>query len=121
MKHVAARPLALAGAQAPGNLPRLFQSCSASETMRDILLTATADTSSSQLAALLQLQHRLKHQGRMSSSLFASVEQKLATISKVTKLGMPSDPAAWPEALRLLRRGPCPSLLCGSGRVSPRL
>uniref|UniRef100_A0A8D0Q223 Cilia and flagella associated protein 46 n=1 Tax=Sus scrofa TaxID=9823 RepID=A0A8D0Q223_PIG len=60
----------------------LSQSCSASETMRDILLTATADTSSSQLAALLQLQHRLKHQGRMSSSLFASVEQKLATISK---------------------------------------
>ncbi|XP_047615394.1 cilia- and flagella-associated protein 46 isoform X9 [Phacochoerus africanus] len=60
----------------------LSQSCSASETMRDVLLTATADTSSSQLAALLQLQHRLKHQGRMSSSLFASVEQKLATISK---------------------------------------
>nr|XP_031529914.1 cilia- and flagella-associated protein 46 [Vicugna pacos] len=60
----------------------LSQSCSASEMMRDILLTATANTSSSQLAALLQLQHRLRLQKRTSTSLFASVEQRLAVISK---------------------------------------
>ncbi|EPY85357.1 hypothetical protein CB1_000385007 [Camelus ferus] len=59
-----------------------LKSCSASEMMRDILLTATANTSSSQLAALLQLQHRLRLQERTSTSLFASVEQRLAVISK---------------------------------------
>ncbi|XP_037661046.1 cilia- and flagella-associated protein 46 [Choloepus didactylus] len=60
----------------------LSQSCSASEMMRDVLLEATANTSSSQLAALLQLQHRLKRQDKTSTSLYASVEQRLATISK---------------------------------------
>ncbi|XP_007452074.1 PREDICTED: tetratricopeptide repeat protein 40 [Lipotes vexillifer] len=60
----------------------LSQSCSASEDMRDVLLTATANTSSSQLAALLQLQHRLRCQERTSTNLFASVEQRLAAISK---------------------------------------
>nr|XP_058154071.1 cilia- and flagella-associated protein 46 isoform X2 [Dasypus novemcinctus] len=60
----------------------LSQSCSASEMMRDVLLAATANTSSSQLAALLQLQHQLKLQGRTSTSLFASVEQRLAATSK---------------------------------------
>ncbi|XP_059947631.1 cilia- and flagella-associated protein 46 [Mesoplodon densirostris] len=60
----------------------LSQSCSASEEMRDVLLTATANTSSSQLAALLQLQHRLRCQERTSTNLFASVEQRLAAISK---------------------------------------
>ncbi|XP_023492381.2 cilia- and flagella-associated protein 46 isoform X4 [Equus caballus] len=60
----------------------LSQSCSASVMMRDVLLTATADTSSSQLAALLQLEHRLKLQERTSTSLFTSVEQRLAAISK---------------------------------------
>ncbi|XP_057591801.1 cilia- and flagella-associated protein 46 [Hippopotamus amphibius kiboko] len=60
----------------------LSQSCSASEGMRDVLLAATANTSSSQLAALLQLQHSLRRQGRMSTNLFASVEQRLAAISK---------------------------------------
>ncbi|KAB1271379.1 Cilia- and flagella-associated protein 46 [Camelus dromedarius] len=55
----------------------LSQSCSASEMMRDILLTATANTSSSQLAALLQLQHRLRLQERTSTSLFASAWQNL--------------------------------------------
>nr|XP_033697747.1 cilia- and flagella-associated protein 46 [Tursiops truncatus] len=60
----------------------LSQSCSASEGMRDVLLTATANTSSSQLAALLQLQHRLRCQERTSTNLFASVEQRLAAISK---------------------------------------
>ncbi|XP_026968831.1 cilia- and flagella-associated protein 46 [Sagmatias obliquidens] len=60
----------------------LSQSCLASEGMRDVLLTATANTSSSQLAALLQLQHRLRCQERTSTNLFASVEQRLATISK---------------------------------------
>ncbi|XP_023564812.1 cilia- and flagella-associated protein 46 [Octodon degus] len=60
----------------------LSQSCSATEMMRDILLTATANTSSSQLAALLQLQHQLKLRNKMSTSLFASVEHRLAAISK---------------------------------------
>uniref|UniRef100_G1LVL0 Cilia- and flagella-associated protein 46 n=2 Tax=Ailuropoda melanoleuca TaxID=9646 RepID=G1LVL0_AILME len=60
----------------------LSQSCLASEMMRDVLFTATANTSSSQLAALLQLEHQLKQEGRMSTSLFASVEQRLAVISK---------------------------------------
>ncbi|XP_012516129.1 PREDICTED: cilia- and flagella-associated protein 46 [Propithecus coquereli] len=60
----------------------LSQSCSAAEMMRGVLLTATADTSSSQMAALLQLQHQLRCQDRTSTSLFASVEQRLAVISK---------------------------------------
>ncbi|KAI4530357.1 hypothetical protein MG293_019246 [Ovis ammon polii] len=60
----------------------LSQSCSASERMRDVLVAATANTSSSQLAALLQLQDRLRHQERTSTNLCASVEQRLATISK---------------------------------------
>lgn len=83
-----------------GSLRGLFQSCSASEGMRDVLLTATANTSSSQLAALLQLQHRLRCQERTSTNLFASVEQRLAAISKVTKLGTP---LTLPLAPRLCR------------------
>ena len=67
------------------NLHRLFQSCSASERMRDVLFAATADTSSSQLAALLQLQDRLRRQERTSTNLCASVEQRLAATSKVTE------------------------------------
>uniref|UniRef100_A0A2K6L4M5 Cilia and flagella associated protein 46 n=1 Tax=Rhinopithecus bieti TaxID=61621 RepID=A0A2K6L4M5_RHIBE len=58
----------------------LSQSCSASETMRDVLLAATANTSSSQLAALLQLQHQLRCQDRTTTSLGASVEQRLAAV-----------------------------------------
>ncbi|EDM11853.1 rCG48598 [Rattus norvegicus] len=57
----------------------LSQSCSTSEMARKILLTATSNTSSSQLAALLQLHQRLRQQDKMSTSLFASIEQKLAT------------------------------------------
>nr|XP_023417215.1 cilia- and flagella-associated protein 46 isoform X2 [Cavia porcellus] len=60
----------------------LSQSCSAAEMMRDILLTATANTSSSQLAALLQLQHQLRLQDKTATNLFTSVEQRLAAISK---------------------------------------
>uniref|UniRef100_A0A0D9QWE0 Cilia and flagella associated protein 46 n=1 Tax=Chlorocebus sabaeus TaxID=60711 RepID=A0A0D9QWE0_CHLSB len=60
----------------------LSQSCSASETMRGVLLAATANTSSSQLAALLQLQHQLRCQDRTTTSLGASVEQRLAAVSK---------------------------------------
>ncbi|XP_073096194.1 cilia- and flagella-associated protein 46 isoform X2 [Manis javanica] len=60
----------------------LSQSCSASEMMRDVLLTATANTSSSQLAALLWLEQGLRLQERTSTSLFASVGRRLATISK---------------------------------------
>uniref|UniRef100_I3N1T0 Cilia and flagella associated protein 46 n=1 Tax=Ictidomys tridecemlineatus TaxID=43179 RepID=I3N1T0_ICTTR len=60
----------------------LSQSCTASEVMRGILSTAAANTSSSQLAALLQLWHQLQLQEKTSTSLLASVEQRLATISK---------------------------------------
>ncbi|XP_070288236.1 cilia- and flagella-associated protein 46 isoform X2 [Myotis yumanensis] len=60
----------------------LSQSCSVSEMMRGVLLSATANTSSSQLAALLHLEDRLKRQERTSTSQFASVEQRLAAISK---------------------------------------
>uniref|UniRef100_A0ABI7X214 Cilia and flagella associated protein 46 n=1 Tax=Felis catus TaxID=9685 RepID=A0ABI7X214_FELCA len=60
----------------------LSQSCSASEMMRDVLFTATDDTSSSQLAALLRLEHQLKRNGRTSTNLFASVRQRLAVVSK---------------------------------------
>ncbi|XP_065779668.1 cilia- and flagella-associated protein 46 isoform X5 [Muntiacus reevesi] len=60
----------------------LSQSCSASERMRDVLFAATANTSSSQLAALLQLQDRLRRQERTSTNLCASVEQRLAATSK---------------------------------------
>ncbi|XP_047559332.1 cilia- and flagella-associated protein 46 isoform X1 [Lutra lutra] len=60
----------------------LSQSCLASEMMRDVLATATAHTSSSQLAALLHLEHQLRQKGRTSTSLSASVEQRLEVISK---------------------------------------
>lgn len=98
----------------PGNLRDLFQSCSASERMRDVLVAATANTSSSQLAALLQLQDRLRHQERTSTNLCASVEQRLATISKVNEprrplslprpaaRQMPSDQALLPACCAVL-------------------
>ncbi|XP_058527647.1 cilia- and flagella-associated protein 46 [Ochotona princeps] len=60
----------------------LSQSCSASETMRDILLTAVASTSSSQLAALLRLHQQLRQADGASASLLASVEQRLAAVAK---------------------------------------
>ncbi|KAM5324144.1 cilia- and flagella-associated protein 46 isoform 3-T3 [Glossophaga mutica] len=60
----------------------LSQSCSASGTMRSVLLAAMADTSSSQPAALLQLQHGLRLQERTSARLLAGVEQRLAAVSK---------------------------------------
>ncbi|XP_070326620.1 cilia- and flagella-associated protein 46 isoform X2 [Odocoileus virginianus] len=60
----------------------LAQSCSASERMREVLFAATANTSSSQLAALLRLQDRLRRQERTSTNLCASVEQRLAATSK---------------------------------------
>ncbi|XP_007935070.1 cilia- and flagella-associated protein 46 [Orycteropus afer afer] len=60
----------------------LSQSCVASEAMRDVLLAAAANTSSSQLAALLQLQHRLKSQGKAAASLSTGVQQRLAATSK---------------------------------------
>lgn len=86
-----ARPLS-------GSLHRLFQSCSASERMRDVLFAATANTSSSQLAALLQLQDRLRRQERTSTNLCASVEQRLAATSKVTK---PRPPLSLPHPAAL--------------------
>ncbi|XP_069914365.1 cilia- and flagella-associated protein 46 isoform X3 [Oryctolagus cuniculus] len=60
----------------------LSQSCRASETMRGVLLTATANTGGSQLAALLRLQHQLRQEDRASTSLCASVEQRLAAVAK---------------------------------------
>ena len=81
-----------------GSLRGLFQSCSASERMRDVLLAATANTSSSQLAALLQLQERLRRQERTSTNLCASVEQRLAAISKVNQ---PRPPLSLPRPAAL--------------------
>ncbi|XP_028917550.1 cilia- and flagella-associated protein 46 isoform X3 [Ornithorhynchus anatinus] len=60
----------------------VYQSCSASLMMKEILLTATRDTSSSQPAALLQLLQQLELQGKTTSQLFTKAEAKLATISK---------------------------------------
>ncbi|XP_078499587.1 cilia- and flagella-associated protein 46 [Lissotriton helveticus] len=65
-----------------GTYLALHQSCRASIMMEEILLTATSNTSSSQLAALLHLQHHLKEQGDTTSSLFKSVEEGLMTTSK---------------------------------------
>ncbi|XP_074448888.1 cilia- and flagella-associated protein 46 isoform X1 [Larus michahellis] len=58
----------------------LHQSCSASMMMERILLTATSNTSSSQLAALLHLQNHLK-QNRNTSDLLKNVEQQLIATS----------------------------------------
>ncbi|XP_068054496.1 cilia- and flagella-associated protein 46 [Anomalospiza imberbis] len=58
----------------------LHQSCSASMMMKNILLTATSNTSSSQLAALLHLQNQLK-QNRNTSDLLKCVEQQLTAKS----------------------------------------
>ncbi|XP_027548081.1 cilia- and flagella-associated protein 46 isoform X5 [Neopelma chrysocephalum] len=58
----------------------LHQSCSVSMMMKSILLTATSNTSSSQLAALLHLQNHLK-QNRNTSDLLKRVEQQLAATS----------------------------------------
>ncbi|XP_065528583.1 cilia- and flagella-associated protein 46 [Lathamus discolor] len=58
----------------------LHQSCSASMMMKNILLTATSNTSSSQLAALLSLQNHLK-KNRNTSDLLKRVEQQLTATS----------------------------------------
>ncbi|XP_032857192.2 cilia- and flagella-associated protein 46 [Tyto alba] len=58
----------------------LHQSCSASIMMKSILLSATSNTSSSQLAALLHLQNHLK-QNRNRCDLLQNVEQQLAATS----------------------------------------
>ncbi|XP_035317165.1 cilia- and flagella-associated protein 46 isoform X1 [Cricetulus griseus] len=60
----------------------LSQSCSTSQMMRNVLLTATNNTSSSQLAALLQLHQRMRKQDKTSTNLFASVEHRLAATSR---------------------------------------
>lgn len=66
----------------------LSQSCSTSEMMRNVLLTATYNTSSSQLAALLHLHQRLRQLDKTSTSLFASIEQRLASTSRVMGKGV---------------------------------
>ncbi|XP_039927875.1 LOW QUALITY PROTEIN: cilia- and flagella-associated protein 46 [Hirundo rustica] len=58
----------------------LHQSCSVSMMLKSILLTATSNTSSSQLAALLHLQNHLK-QNRNTSDLLKCVEQQLTANS----------------------------------------
>ncbi|KAM7102431.1 cilia- and flagella-associated protein 46 isoform 6-T6 [Ciconia maguari] len=58
----------------------LHQSCSASMIMKSLLLTATSNTSSSQLAALLHLQNHLKEK-RNTSDLLKNVEQQLTATS----------------------------------------
>ncbi|XP_014746146.1 PREDICTED: cilia- and flagella-associated protein 46 [Sturnus vulgaris] len=58
----------------------LHQSCSVSMKMKSILLTATSNTSSSQLAALLHLQNQLI-QNRNTSDLLKCVEQQLTANS----------------------------------------
>ncbi|XP_069095869.1 cilia- and flagella-associated protein 46 isoform X1 [Pleurodeles waltl] len=65
-----------------GQYLALHQSCRASIFMEEILLTATSNTSSSQMAALLHLQHLLKEQGDTTSGLFKSVEERLMATSK---------------------------------------
>ncbi|CAN8215744.1 unnamed protein product [Coccothraustes coccothraustes] len=58
----------------------LHQSCSVSMMMKNILLTAASNTSSSQLAALLHLQNQLT-QNRNTSDLLKCVEQQLTANS----------------------------------------
>ncbi|XP_062832185.1 cilia- and flagella-associated protein 46 isoform X4 [Anolis carolinensis] len=60
----------------------LYQSCSASMIMKKILLSATMNTHSSQLAAMLHLQHHIEQKGDKTSSLLKNVEQRIAAISK---------------------------------------
>ncbi|XP_041116568.1 cilia- and flagella-associated protein 46 [Polyodon spathula] len=66
-----------------GQYLALYQSCRASLTMGDILKEANCDTSSSQLAALLHLQHQL-HQTKAdgTNTLLKTIEQRLTAISK---------------------------------------
>ncbi|XP_070608537.1 cilia- and flagella-associated protein 46 isoform X2 [Erythrolamprus reginae] len=59
----------------------LYQSCTASLIMKEILLGATLNSSSSQMAALLHLQHHLQQKGE-TSGLLKTIEQRLAAISK---------------------------------------
>ncbi|XP_069467509.1 cilia- and flagella-associated protein 46 isoform X2 [Ambystoma mexicanum] len=65
-----------------GQYLALHQSCSASIMMEEILLTATSNTSSSQMAALVHLHRHLKEKGDFTSSIFKGVEQRLTAISK---------------------------------------
>ncbi|XP_034994598.2 cilia- and flagella-associated protein 46 isoform X1 [Zootoca vivipara] len=60
----------------------LYQSCSASLMMKNIMLAATLNTSKSQLAAMLHLQHHLQQKGDVTCSLLKNVEHRLAAISK---------------------------------------
>ncbi|XP_054441049.1 cilia- and flagella-associated protein 46 [Pteronotus mesoamericanus] len=60
----------------------LSQSCCAAETMRGVLLAATANTGGSQPAALLQLERGLRLREHTSARLLAGVEQRLAAVSK---------------------------------------
>ncbi|XP_034292423.1 cilia- and flagella-associated protein 46 isoform X1 [Pantherophis guttatus] len=59
----------------------LYQSCTASLIMKEILLGATLNSSSSQMAAMLHLQHHLQQKGE-TSGLLKTIEHRLAAISK---------------------------------------
>ncbi|XP_060097359.1 cilia- and flagella-associated protein 46 [Heteronotia binoei] len=60
----------------------LYQSCLASVMIKNILMSASWNTSSSQLSAMLHLQHYLQQRGNTTSSLLKNVEQRLAAVSK---------------------------------------
>ncbi|KAG8135457.1 hypothetical protein E2320_008476, partial [Naja naja] len=59
----------------------LYQSCTASLIMKEILLAATLNSSSSQMAAMLHLQHHLQQRGE-TSGLLKTTEHRLTAISK---------------------------------------
>ncbi|XP_039193388.1 cilia- and flagella-associated protein 46 isoform X2 [Crotalus tigris] len=59
----------------------LYQSCTASLIMKEILLAATLNSSSSQMAAMLHLQHHLQQRGE-TTGLLRTIEHRLAAISK---------------------------------------
>ncbi|XP_044516240.1 cilia- and flagella-associated protein 46 [Gracilinanus agilis] len=61
----------------------LYQSCSASVSMRKLLYSVTTNTCSSQLASLIQLHQKLQEEDKMDTTLFNSVEQSLMKMSKV--------------------------------------
>ncbi|XP_048407549.2 cilia- and flagella-associated protein 46 [Stegostoma tigrinum] len=62
----------------------LHQSCTASVMMKDVLMKAGFDTSSSQLAALAHLQQRLQEDGTMKNML-KTVNERLSTKFKAWK------------------------------------
>ncbi|KAM8924779.1 cilia- and flagella-associated protein 46 [Pelodytes ibericus] len=67
---------------ATGQCLALYQSCSTSLLIRDLVSRATRNTSNSQFAALLNLQQRLHEKGNLGH-LYKMVEKRLCETSKV--------------------------------------